>query len=331
MKTIKSVICALAALLALSSCGDGAKILPNVSGKAGEVLVVMEKYDWEGTLGTMLRDSLTADCPFLPQKEPLYNLVNVTPGNFSQMFQIHRNIIVCYINSQVRAPDLVCRNDKWAHPQLVISLSASSSEQALLVLEKNMHTIMNAIEQAERERVIANTRDYQERSLAPVVREFTGGGEMVFPSGYSLKKKSNDFLWISYETTYVQQGIYVYKYPSERVAEELSADALVARRNEVMRDNVPGMREGTYLTTSDIIAPQVKYVSYHNRKFAELRGFWDVQGDFMGGPFVSHSFYTPDGSQIICVEAYVYAPRYDKRHYLRQIESLLYSFEWKNL
>jgi hypothetical protein len=30
------------------------------------------------------------------------------------------------------------------------------------------------------------------------------------------------------------------------------------------------------------------------------------------------------------MEAFVYAPRYDKRSYLRQVESILYSFEWKN-
>ena len=49
----------------------------------------------------------------------------------------------------------------------------------------------------------------------------------------------------------------------------------------------------------------------------------------MGGPFVSHSFYSQDGSEIIVTEAFLYAPRYDKRQYLRQVESLLYSFEWK--
>ena len=48
----------------------------------------------------------------------------------------------------------------------------------------------------------------------------------------------------------------------------------------------------------------------------------------MGGPFVSHSFYSPDGEDIIVAEAFVYAPRYDKRQYLRQVESLLYSWEW---
>ena len=48
----------------------------------------------------------------------------------------------------------------------------------------------------------------------------------------------------------------------------------------------------------------------------------------MGGPFVSHSFYSKDGKDIIVLEAWVYAPKYDKRQYLRQTESLLYSFEW---
>ena len=32
---------------------------------------------------------------------------------------------------------------------------------------------------------------------------------------------------------------------------------------------------------------------------------------------------------MIMLEAFVYAPKYDKRHYLRQVESVLYSFEWK--
>ena len=52
------------------------------------------------------------------------------------------------------------------------------------------------------------------------------------------------------------------------------------------------------------------------------------QNDYMGGPFVSHSFYSKDGKDIIVLEAFVFAPRYDKRQYLRQVESLLYSFEW---
>lgn len=53
----------------------------------------------------------------------------------------------------------------------------------------------------------------------------------------------------------------------------------------LLKANVPGMFEGTYITTSTVISPAVKYSSYKDRRYAELRGFWDVKGDFMGGPF----------------------------------------------
>ena len=329
MRKLQLFILLAAMMLAAPACKNKAgKILPNVSGKAGEVLVVSEKIWWSGAAGMILRDSLTADCPYLPQKEPLYSLVTVTPSNFTQMFQIHRNIVMLNINAGVNVPGIVYNMNKWASPQLVITVNASTQDEAADLLEKNMHTIISTIEQTERDRVVSNTRKYQERKLAEVVHDFTRGGNMVFPSGYSLKKRTEDFLWISYETTYVQQGIFISRHPATHKKSELTPEALVDRRNALLKANVPGMFEGTYMTTSRVIAPSVKYAAYKDIRFAELRGFWDVEGDFMGGPFVSHTFYSPSGDELICIEAYVYAPKYDKRLYLRQIESLLYGFEW---
>ena len=88
------------------------------------------------------------------------------------------------------------------------------------------------------------------------------------------------------------------------------------------------MFDGTYMTTSKVTDPKVSYINYKGHDFAETRGFWEVENDFMGGPFVSHSFYSLDGSEILVFEAFVYAPKYDKRQYMRQTESLLYSFQW---
>ena len=81
--------------------------------------------------------------------------------------------------------------------------------------------------------------------------------------------------------------------------------------------------------TSEYFVPTLEYIKYRGRDLAQVRGMWDVQDDFMGGPFVSHSFYSPDGKEIIVAEAWVYAPQEDKRNFLRQVEALLYSWEWK--
>ena len=88
------------------------------------------------------------------------------------------------------------------------------------------------------------------------------------------------------------------------------------------------MFDNTYMTTSVFFTPMIEYMKYRGRDIVQTRGMWEVENDYMGGPFVSHSFYSPDGKDIIVAEAFVYAPRYDKRQYLRQVESLLYSWEW---
>ena len=56
----------------LPACNDTRTLLPTVSGKAGEIIVVMEKSEWENTLGADVREVLASDCPWLAQKEPLY-------------------------------------------------------------------------------------------------------------------------------------------------------------------------------------------------------------------------------------------------------------------
>ena len=316
-------------LTGLASCsgGSGKSLLPNVSGKAGEVIVVIEKADWEGALGNEVREILAADCPWLYIREPLYSLVNVAPGGFADLFKVHRNIVLFNIDPQIATPGLLVKNDVWAAPQVVLQISGHDADEALAILKEKGPTVVSAIEQAERDRVIHNTLLYEESTIAPQVMEVIGGSPH-FPSGYKLKTKTDDFVWVADVKQYTQQGVLIYKYPALK-EDNFSVENIIAKRNEVLKNNVPGMFENTYMTTAEYINPTVQFVKYKGREFAETRGYWEVQGDYMGGPFVSHSFYSQDGSEIIVTEAFLYAPRYDKRQYLRQVESLLYSFEWK--
>ena len=320
-------ILALAVLTVVSCKGSGKRLLPNVSGKAGEVIVVINQADWEGEVGNSVRELLASDCPFLPQKEPLYNLVNITPQNFTNIFQIHRNILLMEIGRGIDSSKVVFRSDVWARPQCVISVYAKDSEEALEVLESDGRNIQTMLEQAERDRIIANSKMYEETSLRPLVCRFAGGSP-YFPAGYKLKKQTSDFIWIAYDTQ-ILQDVFVYKFPVTG-QDDLSPENLLAKRNEFLKNNVPGMFENTYMTTSGITMPSVEYLKYKGRDFAEMRGFWEVYNDYMGGPFVSHAFYSQDGTEVIVIEGFVYAPKYDKRNYMREVESILYSFEWNN-
>ena len=325
MKRIPAI---LAILLVLVSCGSRNRaLLPSVSGKAGEVIVVLDKDNWEGAAGNAIRDLLACECPFLPQVEPLYTLVSVPPGSFGDLFKVHRNIVYFEIGNQTEKTGVQYRRDVWALTQCLVVISAPDPETACSLIAENGKTIVSAIEQAERDRVIRNSILYEEKTLAPVVSEVFGGSPH-FPSGYKLKKKTDDFIWIADEKQYTTQGILIYKTPALK-DDNFTVENIIARRNEVMRNNVPGMFENTWMTTSEFWAPTVEHIRYNGRNFTQTRGLWEVHNDYMGGPFVSHSFYSPDGKDIITAEAFVYAPRYDKRQYLRQVESILYSWEWK--
>lgn len=319
----------LACMLVFTGCKTRAKrnLLPNVSGKAGEVLVIIERADWEADLGVAIREALAGDTPYLAQREPLFALSNVPAGSFTNMFKVHRNLLLININPQNATNGVVYKNNVWAQPQALVQVNAADVAQALSLFKEAAPLIAEFFEQSERDRIIANAKLYEERALQAPVEKVTGG-ILHFPTGYRCRKYTDDFVWIADEKQYTNQTVLVYKYPVEG-PDVFTLENIIAARNAIMKANVPGPVEGSYMTTSTAQDPVTSSLRYHGRDFMETRGFWEVEGDFMGGPFVSHSFFSPDGKDIIVLEAFVFAPRYDKRQYLRQVESLLYSFEWK--
>ncbi len=315
-------------LLVAACNGDGNQLKPSVSGKAGEILIVTNKANWESEPGALLRDILAAEYPLLPQSEPSFTLINVPDKAFTSIFQIHRNIIILNISDNFTEPTFVIQEDIWSAPQTVITISAPNKEETTKIIEEKKEILFNTFEQSERNRIIRNSKRYEERTLRPLVAKIFGGSP-YFPTGYSLKKQTEDFIWISYETTYINQGLFIYRIPVKD-STSMTLEGLIQARNEVLEKNVPGMLEGSFMTTSIIKEkePQLKWMKYKGRNFGEIRGLWEVQNDYMGGPFVQHAFYDKSGKNIIVLEGFVYAPRYDKRNYLRQVESIIYSFDW---
>ena len=326
MKT-RSIILTLLlpALLLAASCTQEKKsqILPAISGKAGEVEIVSSKAVWESEAGNAVRTVLQAEYPYTPQKESKYRIYNVPPEGFVNVFRLHRNILYLHI-ADTCAQKMTISKNVWAEPQTMITIFAPNEAAAAEIILQQDEKICETFEDAERERVIYNARKFENASLADAVRSQFGGSPF-FPSSYTMKKRTDDFVWISYETTYTTQGIFIYRFPYKGV-EQFTAEALVAKRNEVMKENVPGSLDGSYMITNPVIKPGYYQKNYKGRDFTEIRSLWETQNDYMGGPFISDAFRSSDGKDVIVIEGFVYAPKYDKRDYLRQVEALIYSW-----
>jgi len=314
----------LSMVLLIYSCKFNSETLkPRISGLSGEILLVIPQYKWESPLGDTLRKFFSYDQPALPQPEPVFDIIQVSPNQFSSIFTSHRNIINIKIDSKYTKAGISMANDQWAVPQLVIDVTAPNDSLCINLLIENADLIIDKINEAERQRVLLSYKKYQETDISRKLKKKYHLG-LFIPKGYSLDVDSSDFVWISNETSLVSQGLIIYFYPyNDRNV--FLPDNLIRKRNEVLENYVKGPVENSWMTTEDLLTPVYSEFEKDSLYFAKLEGLWKLQNGFMGGPFVSISTVDEKRERVVTLEGYVYAPKNKKREFLRQVESIIYS------
>jgi hypothetical protein len=326
-RAMKKYVYTLLFLLVLSaSCGD-MRTMQHISGKAGEVVVVIDQKMWDKSVCDTLHRLLAPDYPALPQREPVFDIIELQEATFSTIFQLHRNIVLLKIAADSIPEGISVKHDVWAQPQTVVVVSAKNGDRIISLLAENQERMIHILEQAERDRVIGSVKKYEAKALRDTVNAHFGGSP-YFPMGYTLRKVSPDFIWIGNDAHKAILGLFIYRYPYKD-STTFSLQNIIAERNAILQREVPGQFENTYMTTAPLFPPQARNIKYKNFHFVETRGLWDIENDFMGGPFISHALLDKTGEKVLVLEAFVYHPRADKRNYVRQLESILYSFEWK--
>lgn len=320
-----------AAALLLTACHsrqNEAIVKKSSSGKTCEVLLAADRSTYSGDNKTLIDSILREVQPGLPQPEPRFDVVNVpvTSLHNTQMFQMHRNIILCDIKPD--NPDkLYISHDKWAAPQVMVDVAASSDSALQALLRKHAATIKRELYRTEHQRIINafhNTRNID--LMQRVEKKF--GFKMTFSDEFRWDAEDADFAWIRKETKDFSLGILIRTMPYQSEDQFLPAK-IDNRLDTLMRRYVPGPTEGSYMGTERRVDIEHQSVDYPGSDYCiETRGLWRVFGDFMGGPFVSYTVLSPDRTQLVEVVGYVYCPRFDKRDYLMQVEGICNSIRW---
>ncbi len=301
------------------------KRLPAALGSPYELIVVCPQAEWTGELGDTLRAVFTAPVPYLNQTEPRFDVLRVLPDGFTNMVVKHRNILKVIADPSLTQTNVAVQYDLQAEPQIVLTLQGPSEQALTDYLSEHREEVLYVLEKAERDRALDYGAKFNEKHIQEVIRQ-TFGVEMTVPKGYVLADSQPDFVWARYEYPQASQGFFVYSYPYEG-KESLSEAALVAARNKFAA-RIPGPADGSYMTTSDVFEPAYKLFRMEGRIWAELRGFWDVKGDFMGGPFVSYTTVDTATNRVFTLDCYVYSPKLHKRNFMRGVEHLLYGVKF---
>lgn len=322
MKKILTFVLSALMITCLSSCDESTTL----AGKPGDVLIVMDSDDWKGELGEAVRAKLTEDYPMLPQSEARFKLSNVSHSSFGDVYKEFRNIII--FDPHTRHNKVTYRDGVWAPKQYVINVDAESAEMAKELFESKADEIIIRLENAERNRLIANNKEYSAPGVEQEISRVFGGTPAL-PHGAKIFKQTSDFMWVSIcHTDKIKKYFLIYKYPIDDPEKAMSIDSIIGKNKAVMNKNIPGPQEGSYMTHSKFEQPSMRIIKRKNRNIAEIRGLWEVENDYMGGPFVSHESISPDGKYMVGITGFVYAPRYDKIQHMREVEAVVYSFKF---
>lgn len=320
------IIWLTASALLLGCIWDDSQMLSNSTGRSGDLTVVMDSAMWSGHLGGEVRACFQATLEGLPQSEPCFNLIEVNKKNFRQIFKVTRNIIVVETSNKEGKSEYLFKKDIWAKNQSVLLLKAKSKDDAERIILNNCRGIREHFEQEEWKRLQAAFSALSDPSLGRLIEKRIGV-KPIIPADYKLALDNNNLLWLrkdfQHQGHHVNMGIIFYKQPYDSVG-MLDKKNIIEQRNSRMK-SVKGPVENSYMSTYQEFDPVEREINTGKKYIKELRGLWNMKGAFMGGPFVNYSFVDTTGKVLINVDIYVFAPKFDKREYLRELEAIALS------
>lgn len=339
MRVFIQIFVAAVTLISAIGCDSfrsltGAK--KTAQGSPYEVLVVCDGREWESPLGEELRTVLGTPVEMLNQVEPMFDIVRITARDFKHLLPSYRNILKVLCSPEVKETAILAQYDVVASPQIVLTFQGPSTAAMVEYLRQNGESLLQVLEIAERNRTIEYARKQGAKALEKIVRE-EFDIELPISNGYLFRAESDDFVWASNEYPVASQGFFIYTHPFKGKA-SITTEALVKARNDFAK-RIPGPSDGSYMTTVKRIPnieddgyvdflPQRKVVKIDGREWIELRGFWEVERDFMGGPFVSYTTLDEREGELLTIDCYVYSPKYGKRNFLRPLEHLVYGVKF---
>lgn len=325
MKNILRFMAIAVAALAVVCCGsDKKKYLPTSHSGPYEVLVVTPPDVWAAPLGDSLRAAMQVAMPMLNSYEPQFDLSRVMASQYSDYLKRHRNALIVNIGPQYAEPEMVTEYDRYAAPQIILHLTGPDQTTLARYVHDNAAYLRQIFNTAERDRYLGEAAATPATNLQMLVKE-KFGFDLSLLRGFTLGNDLDDFLWLRYEHPQSSQGVAIYSYPYSG-PDDFTTAALENRRDEFV-GLIPGPSDGSYMVTYREMVPLLTHMRIDGRYWAEMRGFWDVQNDFMGGPFVSYSTLDEANNRVVCLDFYVYSPspQKPKRSLLRQLESIVYS------
>jgi len=325
--------------------------LPRAIGQPSEIFIVMDSAQWEGKLGSEIRNIFGEVVPTIPRPEPYFDLKYFQPKSFQGFIRKQKNIMFVTVlgdksrgNRRLKSyftdeslkmiendPSLFMypKKDEFARGQDVLHLFSETPEILMENLSQNKQKILDYYGNLEEERIYKGFYSVQyEKGISNIVEEKLGC-EIKVPEGFEIASQDDKFVWLRNFSPDIDQNVFIswVEYTSEDL---FSLDSLLQLRTELSKPYIlykPEDPESYLLTETDNFNVFRKELNFKGLYAVELRGLWKLNKYYMGGPFISYAMVDESTNRLYYIEAFLYSPGKPQRDLMRELEVILKTFK----
>lgn len=344
----------------LPSCGseNGTKntsLLPKASGRAGEIIVVMDSGQWNGLLGAKIKQTFRQELPGLPRTENMFKINQVDPQKFNSVLKTVKNILFVVTIDKATPGALEVQkyftptaletiqenekffistaDDEFAKDQKIMYLFGKNEKALIKNIADNESRVQNFFNQAEKTRLRKGLFKAKEGKGLTDMLIKDHDTYMQIPFGYKLVLNQPGFVWFRQINDESDKNVFITyrKYNSEK---EFSEESIIKMRDSLARNQLfedPDDPETYILTETKVpFIPVVsREINFKNKFAKETRGIWKTNNLSMGGPFLGYTMVDEELGRLYYIEGFVYSPGKSQREFMREMEVILSTFRVK--
>ncbi len=324
-------------------------------GKMNEIVVIADQDDWEGAIGDTFRYYFASAYPILPAPEPLFDLRHFTTDELLESplrKELRTYAFLADLSDEESSTTKMVKRDlgevrfkeaavykkintiigknKWARGQQLFYFFGTDEATTAASISEHFAVAAKRI----------NNHDYKQLKstlyskglnlghAADLKDQF--GINVDIPVDFRLAKKEDNLRWLRMDTDKETVNLVFQKF-AYNDKNQLSKAHLMKLRNEFGKEYVTTDVKGAYMVINDEDLPVFEYVTKIDDQYTlEIRGVWETENDFFGGPFISYLILNESKNELIYVDAFVYAPGEDKRDLMMQMDLAAKSISFNN-
>jgi len=310
----KTAIVLFFLIIALSCSDNQQKLLPASSSNINNISVVTSDELWEGAVGEVIRENFGRPIYGLPQIEPIFSLSHIPSKVFSGFATKSRTILKIDVSDNEGVFNF---KNTYASPQRIIQITANSPDKIIEIINENLNSIYSTMyfnEIQEKQRRISKNLNKTE-----AIKNNTGVS-LKFPSAYRVAKADTNFVWIRRDIETGSVNLFIHRQTN------LTEQSIIEKRDSISKIYIPGPVENTYMSTDLIYTPNNQKINVGGMQVSETRGLWEIEGQFMAGPFLNY-YIEVGNDEVIILDGFVYSPGTNKREYIFELEAIIRSLK----